>query len=136
MREIVPNTRTLNILVAEDNPQGGFVLEKQLQRLGHTYQLTTDGKQAIDALCANDFDLILMDKRMPELSGYEAAQIIREGGSGSEKRSIPIVSISANNAQEDIVDGREKGIDAFLTKPIHIHDLRDLLETYAVTVEA
>ncbi|MEM7673707.1 MAG: response regulator [Verrucomicrobiota bacterium] len=124
----------LHVLIAEDNVESGFVLKKQVSKLGHTSKLVKDGESALKSLQDEQFDLILMDTRMPLMSGLEATEAIRNGQAGNTNTQIPIISISANSAQRDVQIGKAKGIDEFLNKPIHLKDLKATLERYAEPV--
>ncbi|MCH2156925.1 MAG: response regulator [Opitutales bacterium] len=133
LQDLTPE-KTLSILVAEDNLQGGVVLEKQLAKLGHECQIVRDGKSAIAQLQRQAFDLILMDTRMPVMNGCEATQFIRQGAAGAHNSNIPIINISANASPEDILKIRDSGMDDHLKKPIRIRDLKDKIEQYSEVV--
>lgn len=108
--------RPLNILVAEDNPTNQLVISKILQHAGHECTLVYNGKQALDILENNVYDLIIMDMQMPEMGGIEAAKIYNFSTEGSKKS--PIIILTANATIEAKRECEEAKIDAYLTKPI------------------
>ena len=89
--------------------------------------MAESGRQALDLLASEPFDLVLMDVQMPEMGGYEATRIIRrrEESTGGH---IPIIAITAHAMPEDQADALEAGMDGYLSKPINIQELADLIE--------
>ena len=118
--------RPLRILVAEDNPVNQKLIERILQRDGHTVTMADNGRICVDLFTHQTFDLVLMDMQMPEMSGLEAAATIRR----DERRSgahIPIVALTANTSIEDREACLLAGMDQVLAKPVSIPRLRNLL---------
>ena len=115
--------RPLRILVAEDNRLNQLIIQAITEKYGHQALIVEDGAQAVAANAKEAFDLILMDVRMPELSGPDATRMIR---SADINANIPIIALTAD-ATEDHVEGYLlAGMNACVTKPI---DHGDLLET-------
>lgn len=114
-RDFVAN-RSLRILVAEDNALNQRIIEATLLRYGHTAKIVENGVLAIDALSDGHFDLILMDVRMPEMSGPDATRVIRNADKKS--RAIPIIALTADAMEEHIRTYIDAGMDACVTKPI------------------
>ena len=115
------------ILIAEDNPINQFVLTEMLEELGHEVEVAGDGRQTIQRLREGDFDLILMDCRMPEMDGFETTRHIR----GSEElQQPPIVAVTATTSPDELDMCLQAGMDATLTKPIRVKDLHKALETW------
>jgi len=114
--------RALNILIAEDNRINQMILQASVGAFGHRTQIVGNGAQAVAALESGEFDLILMDVRMPEMSGPEATRAIRrmEG----PKARIPVLAVTADALKEHVADYRAAGMDGCVTKPI---DQRELL---------
>jgi CheY-like chemotaxis protein len=105
------------ILLAEDNPVNTHLVKAILEKHGHTVTAVGDGRQAVEAVGRDTFDLILMDVQMPVMDGFEATKAIRE----DEKRSglrIPIVALTAHAMKGDEEKCRAAGMDDYLTKPI------------------
>ncbi|MCR9072721.1 MAG: ATP-binding protein [Alphaproteobacteria bacterium] len=104
------------ILVAEDVEVNRMIVEALLNKQGHTVVLASNGSEAVQAVEADDFDVIVMDIRMPVMSGLEAAQRIRERA--DDKARIPIIALTADVMEESQNACRDAGIDRFVSKPI------------------
>ncbi len=122
---------SLRILLAEDNRVNQQVASKLLQKQGHSVKVVGNGRQAVDALRAEPFHLILMDIQMPEMGGYEATAEIREAEYPTGKRT-PIIALTAHAMQGTRELCIAKGMDGYLTKPIQISALKSALETLSV----
>ena len=127
-QEIARQARKANVLVAEDNPVNQLVVRSMLERLGMTVTVVEHGAQAIAALQAQPFDLVLMDCQMPVMDGYEATQTIR--ALQSELSRIPIIARTANAMSEDRERCAAAGMDAYLAKPVTGAALSDMMERY------
>ena len=103
------------ILVAEDNAFNQLVIRKLITRCGATATVCSNGREAIEALMREPFDLVLMDVQMPELDGYEATRRIRATPALAGQR---IIAMTANAMVEDRRRCVEAGMDDFETKPI------------------
>jgi two-component system sensor histidine kinase RpfC len=108
--------RGLHVLVADDNPTNREVLSRILERGGHTATLVADGERALDALEGAHFDVALIDRNMPRLSGPETVRAIRLVAGARER--MPVVMLSADVTPEVRRECMEAGADAFLAKPI------------------
>lgn len=109
-------SRTLSILVAEDNQVNRMVTEKILTRAGHRVTLAEDGDAALDTLDADRFDLAIVDINMPGTSGLDVVKLYRLAHIGEPR--MPIVGLSADATQETRRACEEAGMDRYLTKPI------------------
>jgi signal transduction histidine kinase/DNA-binding response OmpR family regulator len=125
--------RELHILLAEDNPVNQKVAALLLERQGHTVVVAEDGRQAVDLWQNGNYDLILMDVQMPEMDGFEATKRIRSMETGSGRR-IPIIALTAHAMKGDRERCLEAGMDGYLSKPIRVRELFDVLEL--VTMES
>jgi signal transduction histidine kinase/CheY-like chemotaxis protein len=116
-QEIVPAARPLRVLLAEDNVVNQRVAEGLLARRGHHVTIVGNGREAVDAVTAGGFDLVLMDVQMPDMDGLEATRRIRafEKETGTHVR---IVAMTAYARREDHTQCLASGMDAYLTKPI------------------
>jgi two-component system sensor histidine kinase RpfC len=119
--------RRLSVLVADDNPTNREVLGKILERAGHAATLVADGDLALDALEAGQFDVVLLDRNMPGLSGLETLQAIRLMTRGRER--LPVVMLSADVTVEGKKECLEAGADSFIPKPVEALRLLDELRT-------
>ena len=115
-------SRSLRILLAEDNYLNQMIIKAMLSKLGHAVEAVNGGLEAINALRAGEFDIILMDIRMPEMDGPSASRVIRQ--EPNQKRNIPIVAITADALNENRKLYFDAGMNYCVTKPI---DLRELL---------
>jgi two-component system sensor histidine kinase RpfC len=117
--------RRLSVLVADDNPTNREVLGKILERAGHEVKLAADGDLALDAMEAGHFDIVLLDRNMPGLSGLETLQAIRLMTRGRER--LPVVMLSADVTLEAKKECLEAGADSFIPKPVEALRLLDEL---------
>jgi len=109
-------SRPLKILIAEDNKINQEIVMATITSFGHQSDIVENGVKAVEAHDAGQYDLILMDVRMPEMSGPDATRVIRQM-SGS-KRKIPIIALTADAMEEHKVGYFEAGMDDVATKPI------------------
>jgi PAS domain S-box-containing protein len=126
--ECVP---VLEVLLAEDGRANQLVATRFLERRGHSVTLAENGREAVIAWENGHFDAILMDIHMPEMNGFEATRIIREGEEAGSPR-IPIIAMTANAMQGDREACLEAGMDGYLAKPVHATDLYKVLERLAI----
>lgn len=106
----------LNILVAEDNQTNQRIIRVFLKSYGHTVTIAENGLKAVAAHRDGNFDLILMDVRMPEMDGVEATRTIRSGA--DDKSAIPIIAFTADAMKEQLEICYEAGMTGFISKPI------------------
>jgi len=109
-----------HILVAEDVPTNQMLIKSLLERMGLQVTIVEDGKQVLQKVLTQQFDLILMDIQMPIMNGYEATQELRK-----QEIKTPIVALTASVMKGDEEKCIEAGCDDYLPKPI---DRRELLE--------
>ncbi|MDB5962486.1 MAG: histidine kinase [Massilia sp.] len=124
--------RRLRILCAEDVITNQIIIEALLNAMGHEVALVENGVDALRALATQDFDLVLMDGRMPVMDGAQATRIIRAGGAlpadavadqaepigPARNPAIPIIALTANASQADCQHYLAAGMDGFLSKPV------------------
>ena len=118
----------LRILLAEDNLSNRKVILEMLKRLGYRADAAADGFEVLQALQRQQYDLILMDVRMPELSGLEAAKQIRKLWPASQQPKI--IAITAYALEGDREKCLAAGMDDYISKPVKIEDLDDALRKY------
>jgi len=118
-----------NILVVEDNKVNQQVIMIMLRHLGLNADVVNDGIEAVEALQAKNYDLILMDWQMPRMDGLEATRRIR--ALSFETKPI-IVAVTANAMSGDIDKCMEAGMDDYLSKPIRREKLASTLEKWLV----
>ncbi|WP_454713665.1 response regulator [Caulobacter segnis] len=115
----------VRVLLAEDNPINALLARTLLEREGCKVDRVADGEQAVAAAVAGAYDLILMDLRMPGLSGVQAAKALRAKGVAA-----PIAALTADAFDEDKRACLAAGMDDFLVKPLTQEALRDALKRW------
>jgi CheY-like chemotaxis protein len=108
----------LKILVAEDNTVNQYMIQALLNKLYHSVEIAKDGQCAIDLLNAGDFDLILMDIRMPVMDGLEATASIR--ATNGPKSNIPIIALTADISAGNVREYTNAGMNDMCSKPIEL----------------
>jgi CheY-like chemotaxis protein/HPt (histidine-containing phosphotransfer) domain-containing protein len=125
--------RRLRVLVAEDNDVNRRFLTRVLEKHGHEAVTVANGRQAIDALARvapQRFDVVLMDVQMPEVDGLSATVMIRQQ-ERSTGTHVPIVAMTAHAMSGDRERCLEAGMDAYVSKPVHPHELIAAVERAA-----
>jgi PAS domain S-box-containing protein len=107
----------LDILLAEDNPVNAMVARRMLEKEGHKVTLAVNGREAVVAATAHEFDVVLMDVQMPLLDGLEATRQLRRAAR-PEQRRLPIIALTANAMKGDRDLCFAAGMDAYLSKPL------------------
>jgi two-component system, sensor histidine kinase and response regulator len=123
-------TASLRILVAEDNPVNQRVALHMLQKAGHSVASAVNGKEALEALARETFDLIFMDVQMPEMDGSEATRRIRAEEARTGKH-VPIVAMTAHAMKGDRERCLDAGMDDYVTKPIQKAELMRVLDAFS-----
>ena len=118
----------LHLLLAEDNEVNQAFATSLLEKWGHTVVIARNGREALDVLAAEQFDLVLMDVQMPVVSGLEATVAIRakERVTGEH---VPVIAMTAHALQGDRDMCLAAGMDDYVTKPVQPQDLFDAIET-------
>ena len=119
----------LRVLVAEDNPVNQRLVVRMLEKRGHRVAVAGNGREAVDVLAKDSFDIVFMDVQMPEMDGLEATARIREKEEGSESHQI-VIALTAHAMKGDRERCLAAGMDAYLSKPIRPQELDDILEKY------
>jgi two-component system, sensor histidine kinase and response regulator len=119
---VAPTTRRLHVLLAEDNAVNRRIAVRFLEKQGHSVAVACDGKQALEALLRERFDLALLDIQMPELDGYEVAAALRAQEKGTGRR-LPLVAVTAHAMEGDRERCLEAGMDGYVSKPIQFDQL-------------
>lgn len=121
--------RPLRILVAEDNDVNRRLVTTLLRKRGHRITAVENGRAAIESIDAarTRFDVALLDVQMPEMSGIEAAQAVRDR-EGATGRRLPIIALTAHAMQGDRERCLDAGMDGYLSKPIDVDELVEAVE--------
>jgi two-component system sensor histidine kinase/response regulator len=120
--------RPARVLLVEDDPISQEVVAAMLQNQGHVVVRADNGRQALDVLARERFDLVLMDVQMPEMSGVELTAAIRARESGER---LPIVALTAHALKGDRERFLQAGMDDYLRKPIRPAELLAAVERHA-----
>ena len=122
----------LKVLLAEDNLVNQKVASRMLEKLGCEVDLAANGREAVEAVAQNPYDLILMDCQMPEMDGFAATAAIRQGKAPQDRR-IPIITMTANAMEGDHASCLAAGMDDYLSKPTQLEKLADMIHKWAPT---
>ena len=120
----------LKVLIIEDNKTNQMILEKTLNKLGHTTAIAKDGNEGFNMAKSLPFDLILLDCQMPNIDGYECTQLIRN----NENFNIDtlIIAITANASEIDKEHCLEVGMNDYRKKPIKSDTIKEILNKYFI----
>jgi PAS domain S-box-containing protein len=124
--------RTLDVLVAEDNPTNRILLDAMLTRLGHRCVCVEDGQQALDTLVVQQFDVLITDIQMPVLDGEATTRALRR--MAPPLGTIPIVGLTADAVRQHLEAYKAAGMDYVLTKPIDPLKIRQTLDAIAAAM--
>jgi len=122
---------TLRVLIAEDNPGNLILMRKLLQSMGVSADFAHNGLEAVEAARQVAYDVILMDVQMPELDGIEATRRIRRF-QPDRQPILQIIALTANATEEDRLACFEAGMNGFITKPVRMQRLTEVLEHCAL----
>jgi len=116
------------ILVAEDNETNRKVIQQQLRLIGFAAEVVVNGREALQRWRSGDFALLLTDLHMPEMDGYALAVAVR----AEEPRGqhTPIIALTANALRDEELRCQAVGMDAYLTKPVRLEQLRAAIEDW------
>jgi CheY-like chemotaxis protein len=118
--------KNIKILIVDDIFTNRLLLSELIKTLGHSSVQAENGKQAVDFLEKEDFDLVLMDIEMPVMNGLETTQIIRKTFP-SPKNVVTIVALTAHNPSLFFEDFSDAGFDELLTKPYSLDKIVELI---------
>jgi PAS domain S-box-containing protein len=116
----------LNILLAEDNAVNQALVQRLLEKQGHTTVVAGTGREALQVLEKGSFDLVVMDVQMPEMDGLEATAALREKEKGTGRR-LPVIALTAHAMKGDRERCLAAGCDAYLSKPIQTDQLQEAI---------
>ena len=122
----------MNILIAEDNIVNQKFAHRILTKIGYAPDIAVDGRDTLRAMSLKKYDMILMDVQMPEMDGLEATRFIREN---MEYQPV-IIAMTANAMPEDKELCLKAGMDDYLSKPMKITDIMEVLERWGKHVNS
>ncbi len=106
------------ILIAEDDAELRQLFQRVLTKNGYSVKGVADGRQALEAMEKEYFDLIISDIMMPVMDGYELVRSLREAGN-----QIPVMMITAKDAFDDMRLGFLSGSDDYMVKPVNVNEM-------------
>jgi CheY-like chemotaxis protein len=127
--------RKTRILLVEDEPQISFIIEKFLStRPDWEVVCAWNGKEAVEAWRRGEFDIILMDLRLPEMDGFRATELIRAEESMNQEgipARVPIIALTAQASRGHVKTCFDFGITDFITKPVKMSRLLEIVDKHA-----
>ena len=117
-----PRLDGIRVLLAEDMPDNQLLLKRNITFAGGTVDIANNGEEAVKKALANNYDVVLMDIRMPKLNGYEATIQLRSAG-----YERPIIALTAHSMREDIQRCEEVGCNGHLAKPVARNEMLELI---------
>ena len=121
------NAKRNRILIVEDNPISLTLLKQLLKAHGYEVLGTREGLQALDLARAEQPDLILMDIRLPDISGFEVTRLLKQD---QRTKTTPIIAVTALASPEYEKKGLESGCDAYIPKPITLGNFLRTIESF------
>ncbi len=122
--------KKLKILLVEDNRVNQKVAIKVLRKIGYEADIANNGKEAVQILGDEPYDLVLMDCQMPEMDGYDATRCIRNDQKVAVNSSIPIIAMTANAMKGDKEKCLDAGMNDYISKPIDIKILSKAIDKW------
>lgn len=129
-----PEYKNLSVLAVDDQEYNLELIKIILEKWGARVVVAESGKEAVNKFQEKDFDLVLMDVQMPEMSGLEATNIIRNSGK-SNALTIPIIALTAASTKEETDKCIQSGMNGYLLKPFKQKELRQALDHYLQSEE-
>ncbi len=126
-----PDPLDIHLLIVEDNATNQMILQRMLRPLVASVELAVNGREAVERWKKGGIDLILMDIQMPEMTGTEAAAVIRGYEREWDRTPVPIYSLSANAMPHQVAMYTEAGMDGHLSKPFRKPELVEILHRHA-----
>lgn len=117
---------TLSILVAEDNPVNQMLISTLLEKDGHDVTVVPSGREAVESVQNNAYDVVFMDVEMENMDGLEATRAIR----GLGRHDLPIIALTANALHGDEERCLASGMNDYLTKPFSARSLIEKMERW------
>jgi len=119
------------VLVAEDNTISTKVIRGMLGKLSLQPDTASNGEEALEAMKAKRYDLVLMDCEMPVLDGFSATRRLREWEAANQRAHTPVVALTAHILAEHKDRAKQAGMDGHMAKPVELSQLRELIQYWA-----
>jgi CheY-like chemotaxis protein len=121
--------KELRVLVVDDLFTNRHLLRELLKKMDYSFTMAENGKEAIEILSREPFDIILMDIEMPVMSGLETTRFIRERMT-PPLTSIPIIALTAHDPRLFFEDFKDAGFDDIITKPYSLKRVQQIIQTH------
>lgn len=132
--ESIELPKETKVLVVEDNLVNQTLTKALLTKLGLSLDIANNGKEAINLIKENSYNLVLMDCQMPVMDGYESTRLIRQGEAGSSNANITIIALTANAMQGDKEKCIDAGMNDYISKPINNQELAATLTKWLLEI--
>ncbi len=116
--------RDLKVLLVEDVEDTRYFMRLELERNGFIVFEAADGQSAVNLATEETPDIVLMDLSLPVMDGFGAARLMRQN---EHLKDVPIIAVSAHQETDFRLGARDSGFDAYVTKPIDINSLKELI---------
>ena len=113
------NKTSISILIIEDNAQLAANIYDYLEACGHTLDAAPDGVSGLNLAATKDYDAIVLDWNLPRMDGLTVLRRLR----ADEKKTVPVIMLTARDQLADKIDGFESGVDDYLVKPVALPEL-------------
>ncbi len=122
--------KKINILVVEDNPVNQRVALLMLKKIGYTADVASNGREGIDIMKTNNYDLVFMDIQMPEMDGFAATEYVRKKDTDVLNKEVVIIAMTAHAVKGDKEKCIDSGMDDYISKPISIDKLTQIIDKW------
>jgi CheY-like chemotaxis protein/HPt (histidine-containing phosphotransfer) domain-containing protein len=120
---------TLRVLLVEDNKVNRILAQRQMARIGYSLDIAEDGEAGVRAVLDGEYDVILMDRHLPDIDGTESTRRIRAGERAmTPPRHTPIIAVTADASSGHREECLAAGMEGFLTKPLDLEQLRAAID--------
>lgn len=120
----------ISVLLVEDNQANQFIAKSFIEKWGVRLNIANNGKEAIEMVSSKDFDIVLMDVRMPIMDGFTATRLIREMD-GEYFKNVPIIALTASTMLDIRKNIAEREFNGYLGKPFNPKELYSVLVTFS-----
>jgi two-component system cell cycle response regulator DivK len=120
------NSKDLKVLLVEDVEDTRLFMRLELEQQGFIVLEAEDGRSAVDVATKEIPDVILMDLTLPHMDGFSAAKLIRK--KSGKLQTVPIIAVTAHQETDFRSGAKASGFDAYVTKPIDINSLKELID--------
>jgi CheY-like chemotaxis protein len=121
----------MRVLVVDDIQSNRMLSARILEKRGHSVKTVENGREAIEQLIEEDFDVVLMDLQMPVMDGLEATRIIRNRASRVRRHDVPVIAVSTVAECDGKKPCLAAGMNGYLSKPLRLDVFLETVERYA-----